>query len=133
MSPIVFHFLLAVHVADAHRHQAEHLRALHRILDHGAEFGRDRGVGEHVLQMRLVAEDEVQREHARLRRQRRGVRGRRDDEVDVAGAHLLQHLRFLAELRAGELVDLHRAVESSWSLASNMLAAIPYAVVFGWS
>ncbi len=29
--------LLAVHVAHAHRQQAEHLRALHRILDHRAE------------------------------------------------------------------------------------------------
>ena len=59
--------------------------------------------------MRLVAEDEVQREHAGLRRQRRRVGRRRDDEVDVAGAHLLQHLRLLAELRAGELVDAHLA------------------------
>ena len=32
-----------------------------------------------------------------------------DDEVDVAGADLLQHHRLLAELRAGELIDAHRA------------------------
>src|SRR5204863_8710419 len=55
-------------------------------------------------QVILVAEDEVQGEYARLRRQRRGVRRRGDDEVDIARAHLLQHDRLLAELRAGELV-----------------------------
>src|SRR5262249_1606489 len=37
----------------------------------------------------------------------RRVRGRGDDEIDVAGADLLQHLRLLAELRARELIDDH--------------------------
>ena len=109
MSSTDLHLLLAVHVAHAHGQEAEHLRALHLVLDHGAELGGDRRVGERLLQVRLVAEQEVEREHARLRRQRRRVGGRRDDEVDVAGAQLLQHLRLLAELRAGELVDAHLA------------------------
>src|SRR5207248_7259641 len=57
----------------------------------------------------LIAEDEMQREHAGLRRQRRGVRRRRDDEIDVTGAQLLQHLWLLAKLRAGKLIDAHLA------------------------
>src|SRR5450631_482908 len=59
--------------------------------------------------MILVAEDIVQRKHTRLWRHGRGVGGRCDDEVDVTGADLLQHHRLLAELRARELVDAHRA------------------------
>jgi hypothetical protein len=31
-------------------------------------------------------------------------------EIDIAGFHQLQHLRLLAELRAGILVDQHRAL-----------------------
>src|SRR6059058_5021529 len=61
-------------------------RALHLVLDEGAKLGGDRRVGQRLLQVRLVAEQEVEREHAGLRRQRRRVRGRRDHEVDVAGA-----------------------------------------------
>src|SRR5438045_1060543 len=64
-----FHFLLAVHVAHAHGEQAEHLSALHLILDHGAEFRGNRRVGECPGQVLLVAKDEVQREYARLRRE----------------------------------------------------------------
>src|SRR5262249_16652361 len=52
-----------------------------------------------------VTEDEVQREHAGLRRHAGGVRGGRDDEVDVAGTQLLQRLRLSAELRTRKLVD----------------------------
>ena len=85
------------------------MRALHGLAHHFAEGLRDARIGERLGQMVLVAEDEVQREDAGLRRHRRGVGGRRDDEVDVARAHLLQHLRFLAELRAGELVDAETA------------------------
>ena len=55
--------------------------------------------------MVLVAEDEVEREHAALRHDGRGIGGGVDDEVDVAGADLLRHLGFLAELGAVELVD----------------------------
>jgi hypothetical protein len=47
---------------------------------------------------------------AGFRRHRRSVRGGRDHEVDVAGADFLQHLRLLPQLRAGELVDPHRAM-----------------------
>jgi hypothetical protein len=87
-----FHFLLAVHVAHAHREETQHLRALHLVLDHEAKLLRDRRIGKHFGEMRLVAEDEVDREHTGLRRQGRRVRRRRDHEVDVARAHLLQHL-----------------------------------------
>src|SRR5580704_9516045 len=51
------------------------------------------------------AEQKVQRHHASLRRYRRGVGGRRDGEIDVAGFQQLQHLRLLAKLRAGILID----------------------------
>ena len=85
------------------------MRALHRVIDHRAELLRHAGIGQRLGEVILVAEDEMQREHAGLRRQRRGVRGRGDDEVDVAGAQLLQHHRLLAQLRAGELVDAHLA------------------------
>jgi hypothetical protein len=99
------HLLLAVHVAKAHREEPQHLRALNLVLDEGAELGRDRRVGERLLQVRLVAEQEMEREDAGLRRHRRRIGGRRDDEIDVAGAQLLQHLRLLAELAARELLD----------------------------
>jgi len=60
--------------------------------------------------MRLRAEQEMQRHHAGLRRDRRGI-GRRDNgEIDVAGSDQLQDLRLLPELRAGILVDQHGAV-----------------------
>ena len=84
--------------------------ALDRILDHRLEFLGHRRIGEHMHQMFFVAEDEVLREHAGLRRNRRGIGGRGDDEVDVAGADLFKHDRLLAELRARELVDAHRAL-----------------------
>src|SRR6202023_4228680 len=51
------------------------------------------------------AEQEVHRHHAGLRRYRRSVGGRRDGEIDITGFQQLQHLRFLAELRAGILID----------------------------
>ena len=46
----------------------------------------------------------------------------RDDEIDVAGADLLQHLRLLAELRAGELVDHHRALAQLAELGGEDVA-----------
>ena len=52
----------------------------------------------------------MDRQYARLRRDRRRIRGRADHEVDVAGADLLQHLGLLPQLRAGKLVDRHRTV-----------------------
>ena len=39
-----------------------------------------------------------------------GVGGRHDREIKIAGLHELQELRFLPELRAGKLVDQHRAL-----------------------
>src|SRR5436309_2896208 len=62
-----------------------------------------------MLQVSLIAEDEVQGEDTGLRRKRGSVCRRRDHEVDVARAHLLQHLWFLAELRTRKLVDAHLA------------------------
>ncbi len=52
----------------------------------------------------------MDREHAGFGGYGRRIRGGREDEIDVAGADLLQHLRLLAELRAGELVDDQRPV-----------------------
>ncbi len=60
--------------------------------------------------MVLVAHQEMQGHDAGLRRQRRGVGRRGQAELDVACLHELQHLRFLAELGAGILVDQHRAL-----------------------
>ena len=59
--------------------------------------------------MRFVAENEVDGEHAQFRLRGRGVRGRDDGKVDVAGLHLLQGLRLGAELGAGILIDGERA------------------------
>jgi hypothetical protein len=67
-------------------------------------------VGERFLQVVLGAEHEVDREHPGLRLQGRRVGGRGDRKIDIARAQLLQDLRLLAELRARELVDRHRAV-----------------------
>jgi hypothetical protein len=116
---------LAVHVAQAHGQQPQHLRALHRVLHHVAERGGDGRVGQHLLQVVLVAEQEVQREHAGLGRQRGRVGGRRDHEVDVAGAQLLQHLRLLAELRARELVDAEVAARQLLELGVEDIGGDP--------
>jgi hypothetical protein len=85
------------------------LGALHRVLDHGAEGIGHFLVGQRLGQVGLVAEDEVQREHARLRRHAGGVRGGGDDEVDIARSQLLQRLRLSSQLRARELVDAELA------------------------
>ena len=39
-----------------------------------------------------------------------GIGGGNDREIDIAGLHELQELRLLPELRAGILVDQHRAL-----------------------
>jgi hypothetical protein len=57
----------------------------------------------------LVAEQEVQREDAGLRRHRGSIGGGGDDEVDIPGAKFLEHHRLLAELRARELIDAQLA------------------------
>ena len=85
------------------------LGALRRVLDHGAEGVGHLLVGQRLGQMVLVAEDEVQGEHAGLRRHAGRVRGCRDDEVDVTRPQLLQRLRLGAQLRAGELIDAELA------------------------
>src|SRR5947209_1384342 len=72
--------------------------------------------------MLLIAEDEMQREYSRLRRQRRGVGRRGDDEIDIAGAELLQHHRLLAELRAGELIDAQLAAAQFLQLGVKDIA-----------
>ena len=68
------------------------------------------GVAEHFDGVRFIAEDEVDRKHAGLRLRGRGIGGRQEYEVDVAGLHLLQGLRFGAELGAGILIDRERAL-----------------------
>ena len=98
-------FLLAVHRAQAERGEPDHVRALHRLLDHRLDgFGNPR-IGERLRQMVFGAKQKVQRHHAGLRRYRRGIGGRRDGEIDIAGFQQLQHLRLLAKLRAGILID----------------------------
>src|SRR6266704_148601 len=109
--------LLAVHVAEAHRDQADDLGALRRVLDHGAERVGHGLVGQRPGQMVLVAEDEVQREHAGLRRHTSCVRGCRDDEVDVTRAQLRQRRRLGAQLRAGELIDAQLAATQHLELS----------------
>jgi hypothetical protein len=59
--------------------------------------------------MFLIAENKVQREHARLRSNSGGVGGRGDDEIDIARTDLLQHHRFLSQLGARELIDAQLA------------------------
>ena len=86
-----------------------------------------------MLKVRLVAEYVVQRKHAGLRRDRRRIGGRRDDEVDIAGAQLFQHLRFLPELSAGELVDAEFAAAQFLELGVKDVAGDAVAVVCGWS
>ena len=68
------------------------------------------GIGERLDHVVFVAEQEMQRHHAGLRRDRRGVGGRDDGELDIARLDQLQHLRLLPELRAGILVDQHGAL-----------------------
>ena len=87
----------------------------------------DLRIGERLLQVVFGAEQEVQRHHAGLRRERRGVRRRADAELDVAGLHQLQHLRLLPELRAGILVDDHRALAQLLELVGEDVAgdAVP--------
>jgi hypothetical protein len=106
----------SIDFTHAHREEAQHLRALHLILHHVAKLLRDRGIGEDLHEMVLVAEDEVQREHAGLRRHGRRVGGRRNDEVDVARPQLLQELRLLAELAARELVSAELAAREFFEL-----------------
>ena len=55
-------------------------------------------------------EQEMQRHHAGLRRDRRGVGRRHDGEIDVARLHQLQDLRLLPELGARILIDQHLAL-----------------------
>ena len=103
-------FLLAVHVAHALRAGRDDVQALRGLVDHRRDRIEHLLVAQRLDQMIGVAEQEVQRHHAGLRRDRRGI-GRRDDgEVDVAGLHQLQELRLLPELRARILVDQHRAL-----------------------
>ncbi len=102
--------LLAVEVAKAEGEQGQYLGALHRVLDHLAEGSDHLGIADRLLQVILVAEDEVDREHPRLGRDGCGVGGGRKDEIDVAGADLLEHLRLLPQLPAGKLVDDQRPV-----------------------
>ena len=84
-------------------------------------------VGDRLDQLVFRAEEIVDRQHARLRRDRRRVGGRADHEVDVAGADLLQHLGLLPQLRAGKLVDRHRPVAQLHKLAVEEVRRDPVA------
>src|SRR5258708_3342581 len=72
--------------------------------------------------MILGAENPMDRHDAGFGLHGGGVGRRRDDEVDVAGADLLKHLRFLAELRAGKLVDRQRALAELGQLVHEDVA-----------
>ena len=65
----------------------------------------------------------MNREHAGLGLRGRGVGGRQQHEVDVAGLHLLQRLRFGAELRAGILIDRQRALAQLRQLLAEHVGA----------
>jgi hypothetical protein len=80
---------LAVKVAQAQRDQRQHPGALYPIRDHLAERCDDFGIADRLLQVVLAAEDEVDRKNTRVRRYRRGVRGRGNGEIDVTRAQLL--------------------------------------------
>ena len=86
------------------------MQALRGLVDHRLDRVDHLLVGQRLDHVIFVAEQEVQRHHAGLRRDRRGI-GRGDDgEIDVAGLHQLQQLRLLPELRARILVDQHGAL-----------------------
>src|SRR5262249_48464847 len=68
------------------------------------------------------AEEIVQRHHPGLRRYGRGVRRRRDAELDIAGFHELEHLRLLPELGARILIDEHRALAELLELVGKDVA-----------
>ena len=75
-----------------------------------------------LIEVRFRAEQEVHRHHAGLRRQRRGIRRGGNAEFDVARFHQLQDLRLLPELRAGILVDQHRALAQVLELVGEDIA-----------
>src|SRR5712692_7015833 len=64
----------------------------------------------------------MQRHHAGLRRHGRGVRRRRNGEIDVARFQELQHLRLLAELRTRILVDDEGALAQFLELGGEEIA-----------
>src|SRR5260221_9969402 len=80
--------------------------------------------------MRFIAEDEVDRKYAGLRLCGRSIGGRQQDEVDVAGLHLLQGLRFGAELGAGILIDRKRAFAQLHQLLVEHFGADTVAAAF---
>ncbi len=101
---------LGIHVAQAERRERDDPRALHRLGDHRLDRRRHLRVRQRLGEMGFRTEQEVQRHHPGLRRERGGIGGRGDAEFDVAGLHQLQHLRLLPELRARILVDQHGAL-----------------------
>ncbi|MGY2934299.1 hypothetical protein ACVWZ6_003901 [Bradyrhizobium sp. GM6.1] len=114
--------LLGVHVAHALRSGRDHMQALRGLVDHGLERLEHFWIGQTLDHVVLVAEQEVQRHHARLRCDRRGV-GRGDDrELDVARLHELEHLRLLPELRARILIDDHGAFAQFLELLGKKVA-----------
>ena len=114
--------LLAVHVAEAHRSDGQYPGALDLGVDHLLEGLDDAGIAQRLQQVIVGAEDEMDREDTGLRLQGRRVGGRCDAEIDIAGAQLLQHLRLLAELGAGELVDQQRVVAEFGELGGEGVA-----------
>ncbi len=86
------------------------MNALRRAVDHVADGFKHLLVTERLDVVLFRAEQEVQRHHAGLRRNRRRVGGRYHRKIQIAGLHKLQQLGFLPKLRAGKLVDQHGAL-----------------------
>src|SRR4051794_13506119 len=77
---------LAVEVAKAEGEQGQYLGTLHRLLNHLAKDVNDLGIGDRFLQVILAAKDEMDREHASLGGDGRGICSGRENEIDIAGA-----------------------------------------------
>ena len=118
-----FDLFLAIQVTWPQRQQGQNMRVLHRFGEHRLHFIHQQRAGYGVHQMLIRPEQIMDRQHTGLRRNRRGVGGGTEDEIDVAGADFLQHLRLLPQLTAGELVDDHRTAAEFGQLRRKQIAA----------
>jgi hypothetical protein len=118
----VLDLALRIHVAQTKRRERDHVGALHGVGDHGLDRLRHFRVGHRLGEMLFRPEQEMQRHHAGLRRQGRGIRGGGNAELDVAGFHQLQHLRLLAKLGTGILIDQHGALAQLLELVAENIA-----------
>ena len=97
------------------------MNALHGVVDHVADRFEHFLITERLDVVLVGAEQEMQRHHAGLRRDRRGIGGRDDREIDIAGSDQLQDLRFLPELRAGILIDQHGSLAQFLELGGKYI------------